>query len=47
MDLSSAISAALANVVDDFQTNIAAVIPALLGLAVATLIVRRVVRFIR
>lgn len=47
MDFSSAITAATSNTVTNYTTNLEAVIPVLLGLAVAGLIVRRVLRFVR
>lgn len=47
MDFSSAITAATSTAVSDYTTNLTAVIPVLLGLAVAGLVVRRVLRFVR
>lgn len=47
MDFSSAITAATSSAVTDYTTNLTAVIPVLLGLAVTGLIVRRVLRFVR
>lgn len=42
MDISVALTAALADVVADFTTNLSAIIPAVLGLAAVTMVWHRV-----
>jgi len=46
VDFSSAIAAATSTGVADFQTNVSSVLPLLLGIGVAGLIIRRVLRFV-
>jgi hypothetical protein len=47
VDISAALTTALSGALGAFQTNVAAVVPVLAGIAVTALVIRRSLRLIR